>query len=157
MPDAVPFADIGLRAAANSHMTLYVKVLKGNNIAKMNKNGLADLYYSLSLAGSKDVKKTDVMKKTLFPEWNQEFQFPIVSYGMDVFHLALYDHESGRDDKIGEARIVIKDMDPGMVSDRILELGNRDGARPTVHVVLLLAAPTSPSLRMGRSDLEFSL
>lgn len=145
MPTDVPYADIGLRSAANSYMTLYVKVLEGEGIPKMDKNGLADPYCALSLAGRKDVKKTEVLKKTLTPAWNQEFQFPIVSYGTDVFHLALYDHDdTGRDDKIGETRIVIKDMDPGMVSDRVLELGYKDGCRPKIHVVMHLAAANQP-------------
>lgn len=150
LAEDVPYADIGLPSPANAFMTLYVKVLEGSNIPKMDKNGLADPYCALSLEGRKDVKKTEVQHKTLTPNWNQEFQLPIVSYGTDIFKLALYDHDSsGRDDKIGECRIPIRDMDSGAVVDRFLEIAGSD-ARPQIHVVMHLAAANQPKFTEAR-------
>ena len=52
-----------------------------------------DPFYVLELLGRKDQRKTDTKKKTLNPIWNQEFQFKILSYNIDVFSLCLYDYD----------------------------------------------------------------
>ena len=143
----IPFNDIGLAKVANDHMTLYVKILDGTNIPKMDANGLADPYCSLALVGRKEVRKTEVRKKTLNPKWDQEFQFPILSYGTDQLKITLYDHDDrGADDKIGEWTQSIRDMEAGIVVDTTLQMMGKQSPTglPSIHVIMHLANGHQP-------------
>lgn len=54
---------------------LHVKVVRAAKLLKMDLLGLSDPYVKLSLSGDRlPAKKTTVKKKTLNPEWNENFK-----------------------------------------------------------------------------------
>lgn len=54
---------------------LHVKVVRATKLLKMDLLGLSDPYAKLSLSGDRlPAKKTTVKKKTLNPEWNENFK-----------------------------------------------------------------------------------
>jgi Ca2+-dependent lipid-binding protein len=47
--------------------------------------------------------KTKTIKKTLNPVWDEEYHFPIKSFGTDVLHMSLKDWNAiGKDDPISK-------------------------------------------------------
>jgi len=99
-------------------MTLYIKVISGYKIPPSDSTGLTDPFCVLELLNRNEKKKTLIRKQTLTPVWNQEFQFKILSFNTDIFSLSLYDY-----DLLGQWKLAIKDMKPGIVEDKVINAG----------------------------------
>ncbi len=84
---------------------LHVKVIRARNLLAMDSNGLSDPYFIASVR-RKSYKST-VIPKTLNPLWVEEYKFA-VSDSSAVFHLALYDHDIGSSDFLGQWLITLK-------------------------------------------------
>ena len=99
-----------------------------------------DPFYVLELLGRKDQRKTDTKKKTLNPIWNQEFQFKILSYNIDVFSLCLYDYDKySKNDLLGKWAKNLVDIKPGLVYDENISAGGN------IHINYHLAMPNQPN------------
>ena len=72
---------------------LIIKIISGINIPVADNTGLSDPFCIVELKDRKEKKKTLIRKQTLTPEWNQTFQFKILSYNTDMFILSLYDYD----------------------------------------------------------------
>ncbi|XP_045173745.2 protein unc-13 homolog D-like [Mercenaria mercenaria] len=95
------------------NVTIYVTVLRGNDLPGLDASGYSDPYVEVSLQphrlfGFSRCQKTHVVKQTLNPVFNITFQFPNVSKealnkpGTCIL-FSVFDHDTiGRDDFAGE-------------------------------------------------------
>lgn len=71
---------------------LRVKVVRATKLLKMDLLGLSDPYVKLRLGGEKlPSKKTTIKKKTLNPEWNEEFKLSVKDPLSQVLHIDVFD------------------------------------------------------------------
>lgn len=71
---------------------LHVKVVRATKLLKMDLLGLSDPYVKLSLSGEKlPSKKTTIKKKTLNPEWNEDFKLSVKDPQSQMLLINVYD------------------------------------------------------------------
>ena len=71
---------------------LHVRVIRATKLLKMDLLGLSDPYVKLNLSGEKhSSKKTTVKKKTLNPEWNEEFKLSVKDPQSQMLLINVYD------------------------------------------------------------------
>lgn len=71
---------------------LHVRVIRATKLLKMDLLGLSDPYVKLSLSGEKlHTRKTTVKKKTLNPEWNEEFKLSVKDPQAQILHINVFD------------------------------------------------------------------
>ena len=90
--------------------------------------------------------KTKIIKKTLNPIWNEEYNFPIKSLGTDVLHLSLKDWDSfGKDDPISTYELKISSLPFGIVMDEWINFVPVQGVSKggKVHIIYHIASPGS--------------
>jgi len=120
----IPFKDANLTSLANPYMTFYIKIISGRNIKVADDTGLSDPFCILKLKNRKEEQKTSTKIQTLTPVWNQTFQFKILSYNTDEFILSVYDYDKySKNDFLGDWKIPIKDLKPGIVEECEVEAG----------------------------------
>ncbi|EAY12023.1 C2 domain containing protein, partial [Trichomonas vaginalis G3] len=79
-------------------------VVSASNLVKMDKHGLSDPYVVLKLNANGETQKTEVIKKELNPQWNQEFHFTLIDKKTDVLIIECYDWDDHNShDLIGNA------------------------------------------------------
>lgn len=89
-------------------LVLRVQVLKGRNLAAKDKSGTSDPYLVLTLGDAKQA--TSVASKTLNPEWNQTFEFPVLSADSALFEAVCWDKDRFKKDYMGEFDVVLEDL-----------------------------------------------
>ena len=137
--DILPFQDINLSSHINPYTTLYFSVISGIDIPVADNTGLSDPFCILELQDRKIKKSTLIRKQTLTPVWNQTFHFKILSYNSDIFKLTLFDYDKfSKNDYLGEWKINIRDIKPGVVEDKIINAGGK------IHIKYHLAYPNQP-------------
>lgn len=71
---------------------LHVKVVRATKLLKKDLLGLSDPYVKLSLSGDNlPARKTTVKKKTLNPEWNEEFKISVKEPQSQMLHINVFD------------------------------------------------------------------
>lgn len=71
---------------------LHVKVVRATKLLKMDLLGLSDPYVKLSLSGDEHpTKKTTIKKKTLNPEWNEEFKLSVKDPQSQILFINVFD------------------------------------------------------------------
>lgn len=91
-------------------LVLRVQVLRGRNLAPKDKSGTSDPYLVLTLGDSKEA--TSVASKTLNPEWNQTFEFPITTADAALLEVICWDKDRFKKDYMGEFDIVLEELFP---------------------------------------------
>ncbi|KAI9715353.1 MAG: hypothetical protein M1812_005998 [Candelaria pacifica] len=90
------------------HLILQITVVRGRNLAAKDKNGTSDPYLVITLGEARE--STPTISKTLNPEWNVTFEFPI----SDVHNLLLegvcWDKDRIGKDYMGEFDIALEDV-----------------------------------------------
>lgn len=89
-------------------LQLIVQVLKGRNLAAKDKSGTSDPFLILSLGDSKEA--TSVVSKSLNPEWNQTFEFPINSSDSALLEAVCWDKDRFKKDYMGEFDVVLEEI-----------------------------------------------
>lgn len=89
-------------------LVLRVQVLKARNLAAKDKSGTSDPYLVLTLDDSKEA--TSAVYKTLNPEWNQTFEFPILSADSALLEVTCWDKDRFRKDYMGEFDVVLEEL-----------------------------------------------
>lgn len=110
------------RESINNMGTLQVTILNGRHLCAADKGNKSDPYAKFYLDTSKEhVYKTETIKKTLNPDWNETFECPIASRIDNVFRIEVYDWDQiGDDDHLGTAVIPLMDLDP--MTSKALEI-----------------------------------
>ena len=101
---------LSLRNTAQAPATLHVSVVRATGLIAADRGGTSDPYLRLHIGDAvKDSMKTKVKKKTLNPEWNQDFKFRIDgSQRQDDLMIECFDYDRiGADDSLGKASVCI--------------------------------------------------
>ncbi|KXT03561.1 hypothetical protein AC578_9977 [Pseudocercospora eumusae] len=89
-------------------LSLKVQVLRGRNLAAKDRSGTSDPYLVIALGEAKEA--TSVVSKTLNPEWNQTFHFPIVSPDSALLEAVCWDKDRFKKDYMGEFDVVLEEV-----------------------------------------------
>jgi Ca2+-dependent lipid-binding protein len=82
------------RASRKPVGILHVKVVRAQNLRKKDLLGKSDPYVKLKMADEKlPVKKTQVKKNNLNPEWNEEFKITVTDPEAQALEAIVYDWE----------------------------------------------------------------
>ncbi|CAA2991259.1 synaptotagmin-3-like isoform X1 [Olea europaea subsp. europaea] len=103
---------------------LRVKVVRATKLLKMDLLGLSDPYVKLRLGGEKlPSKKTTIKKKTLNPEWNEEFKLSVKDPLSQVLHIDVFDWDKvGAHDLLGSQLVPLKLLTPNETKELVLDL-----------------------------------
>lgn len=93
---------------------LQVTVVSGKSLCAADRGNKSDPYVKFYLSTQKEhLYKTDTVKKTLNPEWNETFECSVSSRIDDVFRVEVYDWDQvGEDDHLGTAVIPLASLVP---------------------------------------------
>ncbi|CAI5467156.1 unnamed protein product [Closterium sp. Yama58-4] len=81
---------------------LQVVLLSGRDLMACDMNGLSDPFAVLELQLGGQRRKSRVVKKTLQPEWNENFEFLVEDGKHDMLVVGLFDHDLlGKKDNMG--------------------------------------------------------
>ena len=111
-------------------LVLRVQVLKGRGLAAKDKNGTSDPYLVLTLGDAKEA--TSVVSKTLNPEWNQTYEFPIVTADSALLEVICWDKDRFKKDYMGEFDVILEEIFNGgstTPSEKWIPLEGRRGGK----------------------------
>lgn len=89
-------------------LVLRVQVLKARQLAPKDKSGTSDPYLVLTLGESKEA--TSTVYKSLDPEWNQTFEFPIQAGDAALLEVICWDKDRFRKEYMGELDVILEDV-----------------------------------------------
>ncbi|KAI3458968.1 hypothetical protein Pfo_015631 [Paulownia fortunei] len=120
----IPVLDASTVAIKKPVGILHVKVVRATKLLKMDLIGLSDPYVKLSLSGEKlPAKKTTIKKKTLNPEWNEDFKLSVKDPESQMLLINVYDWDKvGSHDKLGTQIFPLKLLTPNEPEEVILDL-----------------------------------
>jgi len=124
-PEGDPFESAAVANDASSLAALsspassakvVVRLLRGDGLPAADKNGLSDPYVKLKI--NKETKTSAVLKKTLNPEWNADFEFAHAPFDLSGKRLVLevFDKDFGvfdKDDRLGLAEVDLSTVQRG--------------------------------------------
>jgi len=110
---------------------LVLAVIGARDLKAANNDGSSDPYCVVTVVGKKSHKtlKTAVMKKTLYPEWNQEFEFPVdqLDQKTTTFRFELFDHNAVQKNvPLGHCEFSVADLGKGKFVDTWVTLQVKD-------------------------------
>ncbi|KAL8538578.1 hypothetical protein ACS0TY_000557 [Phlomoides rotata] len=120
----IPVLDASTVAVKKPVGILHVKVVRATKLLKKDLLGLSDPYVKLSLSGDKHpAKKTTVKKKTLNPEWNEEFKILVKEPQSQMLHINVFDWDKvGSHDRLGTQVFPLKMLNPNEPKEVTLDL-----------------------------------
>ncbi|KAL1553218.1 synaptotagmin-3-like [Salvia divinorum] len=120
----IPMLDASTVAVKKPVGILHVRVIRATKLLKMDLLGLSDPYVKLNLSGEKHPsKKTTVKKKTLNPEWNEEFKLSVKDPQSQMLHINVYDWDKvGSHDRLGSQVFPLKTLVANEVKEVTLDL-----------------------------------
>ena len=86
-------------------MKLVVRVLEAKNLLAIDSKGSSDPYVRLQLGKQKC--KTKVMKKSLNPQWDEEFSFRVDDLNDELVVSVMDEDKYFNDDFVGQVRIPV--------------------------------------------------
>ena len=86
-------------------MRLQVRVTEARNIPAMDPNGLSDPYVKIQLGRQKF--KTKVVKKSLNPQWGEEFGFRVDDLNEELVVYVLDEDKYFNDDFVGQLKVPV--------------------------------------------------
>ena len=89
-------------------LVLQVQVLKARNLAPKDKSGTSDPYLVLNVGEARQA--TSVVSKTLNPEWNQTFEFPVTTADSALLEVICWDKDRFKKDYMGEFDVVLEEI-----------------------------------------------
>jgi hypothetical protein len=109
---------------------LKVTVLEARNLPDVNGNGFSDPYASLVCERTKH--KTKTQKKTINPQWNESFEFPVTDANTAELTVSIKDHEQlGRNVLLGAVKFPVSFFGPQRVEEYVLEKATGEKTRGT--------------------------
>ena len=122
-------------------LQLNIRVVEAKELAKMDTFGSSDPYCLLQISGSSQIQKTKVVKNSLTPSFNQEFQFPISDIRATL-HILVKDEDAGSsDDVMAKLELALSSLPVGQVTDQWYPMRPAPGVSKggDIHLVLHLA------------------
>ncbi|BFZ64699.1 Tricalbin-2 [Saitoella coloradoensis] len=118
----------------NNSGTASITVVSGKNLPAADRSGKSDPYAVFCLNEEK-IFKTQTIKKTLNPTWNETFEANIQSRTAANFRVDVYDWDANsRDDFLGSGRINLSEIEPFTAKTLTIPLNGKSG-EVTVRVV----------------------
>jgi len=122
---------------------LVCNIIEAKNLPALDGGVSSDPYCVVTSSFNKQRFKTKVIKKTLSPCWDQQFNFYVNAPNGHI-HIKLWDKDILKDDRLGEVSIAVKKLEDGEVMDTWVYLENepkkKKGAfsslRGEIHVKL---------------------
>ncbi|KAL1677515.1 C2 domain-containing protein [Schizophyllum commune] len=126
------------RESINNQGVLRVDLIAGHKIRAADRGGKSDPYAVFTLNGQK-VFKSATKKKTLNPEWNENFMVQIPSRVAADFSVEVFDWNQIEQAKsLGEAKIDVSDLEPFEAAERTLPLvHDKHGEEGSIQVRLM--------------------
>lgn len=126
------------RESINNQGVLRVDLLTGHKIRAADRGGKSDPYAVFALNGQK-VFKSQTKKKTLNPEWNENFMVQIPSRVAADFSVEIFDWNQIEQAKsLGSAKIDLSELEPFEATERALSLTHdKHGEEGTIQVRLM--------------------
>ncbi|PCH33337.1 tricalbin [Wolfiporia cocos MD-104 SS10] len=126
------------RESINNQGTLRVDLLDGQDIRGVDRGGKSDPFAVFQLNGQK-VYKSETKKKTLAPEWNENFLVQVPSRVAAHFTVEVFDWNQIEQAKsLGTGRIELADIEPFTAAERVIPLTTpKHGQQGSVRVRLL--------------------
>ncbi|KAI0374503.1 tricalbin [Pilatotrama ljubarskyi] len=126
------------RESVNNQGMLRVDLLDGHGIHAADRGGKSDPFVVFALNGQR-VYKSQTKKKTLTPEWNENFVVQVPSRAAADFQLEVFDWNQIEQAKsLGSAKIELASLEPFTAVERTLPLTHdKHGEKGEVRVRLL--------------------
>ncbi|KAG0147448.1 hypothetical protein CROQUDRAFT_42936 [Cronartium quercuum f. sp. fusiforme G11] len=122
------------RESINNMGILTVMLDNAKDLLAADRNGYSDPYAQFVLNGMK-VFKSSVQKKTLNPKWMERFEVEVPSRVHADFSVQVFDWDRvGASDKLGQAQIDLKELEPMLQSTVVLKLSQDGKQQGVVHV-----------------------
>ncbi|KAJ8301633.1 hypothetical protein KUTeg_020620 [Tegillarca granosa] len=107
--------EIDITVAFQMPQSLFVTIHRATGLAARDEGNASDPFVKLTIPGTSVLYQTQVLKKTLNPEWEETFEFPIALEELEdrfiIFHVVDEDVSSSND-SLGQAIVDLKDFDP---------------------------------------------
>ncbi|KAG0048154.1 hypothetical protein BGZ83_006833 [Gryganskiella cystojenkinii] len=105
--------------------TMTVNLLRAKNLIAVDRGGASDPYFVFFVNG-KEVYKSEVIKKTLNPEYNETFAVPITSRAEDKFSFDVFDWNQLQSAKsLGAGAIDLREIQLVLPNDYQIPLQNK--------------------------------
>ncbi|OBZ79221.1 Uncharacterized protein PYUK71.03c [Grifola frondosa] len=126
------------RESVNNQGMLRVDLLDGNGIHAVDRGGKSDPFVVFTLNGQK-VYKSQTKKKTLSPEWNEDFIVQVPSRVGADFALEVFDWNQIEQAKsLGAGQIEVSDLEPFSATERTISLSSaKHGDKGAIRLRLL--------------------
>ena len=110
-PEASPAPEAPEASEAPAKASLFVRVVKANDLQKMDWTGASDPYITMTVNGQ-NKKKTTIMDKCLDPVWEQDFLWADVTCDSnELLTLIIKDDDQGRmNEYMGQVEIPLKEI-----------------------------------------------
>ncbi|KAI0726177.1 tricalbin [Fomitopsis betulina] len=126
------------RESVNNQGMLRVDLLDAQDLLAVDRGGKSDPFAVFQLNGHK-VYKSQTKKKTLNPEWDENFVVQVPSRVAADFVLEVFDWDQiGKADTLGSGKIDLADIEPFTSVERTISLSSqKHGQKGTVRIRLL--------------------
>lgn len=96
-----------------------LKVIEARDIAKMDTIGKTDAFLMLGLESDTFIRKqTKVIKNSMTPVWNEEFEFVPCGTRRDELGFVMYDKDTLSNEQMATLSVPLKDLPVGQIVDR---------------------------------------
>ncbi|KAI9462339.1 tricalbin [Lactarius psammicola] len=112
------------RESINNQGSLRVTLLSGHDIHAVDRGGKSDPFAVFTLNGER-VYKSQTKKKTLNPEWHEDFLITVSSRVGADFQVEIFDwNQLDQSKSLGSAKINLEDIEPFVATERTLMLSS---------------------------------
>ncbi|EIW86483.1 tricalbin [Coniophora puteana RWD-64-598 SS2] len=125
------------RESINNQGILRVDLLEGKDLRAADRGGKSDPFAVFSLNGQR-VFKSQTKKKTLTPDWSEDFTVNVPSRVAADFTVEVLDWNQIEQAKsLGTGRINLADLEPFQGTPQVISLADKHGQKGEIHVRLL--------------------
>ncbi|GJN90164.1 hypothetical protein Rhopal_003163-T1 [Rhodotorula paludigena] len=145
------------RESVNNSGVFRVEVLDAKGLPSADRNGKSDPY-AVFVLNEERVHKTEVVKKTLAPVWNERFEMQVPSREAADFVVEVHDWDRvGTSDKLGRARIDLRDIEPFEAVERTVALSDwKDASKSAGSIRIRMVFSPQFIYRSRRATSTFS-
>jgi len=117
---------------------VYITIISAKNLPSADSNGLSDPYVTIGIVGqkSKSKLKTQTIKKTLNPTWNEKFELDVPSINTELIFDVFDWDRFGKDDELGSVTVIVETLldPPNTTHELNLELKSTKSGSSRGHL-----------------------